>query len=99
MQTSVEQLTQITFHYINGQSESFTIHDAPDANVTWQEVQQEIRRLFDRHWWILHLPEQTVCINTANVLRVEFRPPLPGIHGEGIFTDARRVTALSRHGS
>lgn len=83
--------TQITFYYTNGQRETFTIHDAPDAGTTWQEVQQEVRRLFDKPWWILHLPDQTICVNMANVLHVEFKPPLPPMHGDGIFTDARPI--------
>ncbi len=90
-----ESLTQLTFHYMNGQTESFNIQLADDS-VTPLELKQEIRHLLDKKWWILHLPDQTVCINIANVMKVEVKPSLPEIQGEGVFSDARRVTALSR---
>lgn len=87
---------QLTFYYLNGQTESFNVHDPIDARMIEQEVQQEIRRTLEKHWWILHLPEQTVYINTANVMKVEIRPSMNRIHGEGVFQNAERITALTR---
>ncbi|MBV9387654.1 MAG: hypothetical protein JOZ78_14635 [Chroococcidiopsidaceae cyanobacterium CP_BM_ER_R8_30] len=93
---SQENLTQLTFHFVNGQTESFNVLRVPNAAVTEAEFHQEIRQLLEKPWWILHLPEQTVCIQTANVVKIEVRPPVPKIQGEGVFSDARRVTALTR---
>lgn len=87
---------QLTIYYINGQTESFNIYDPVEAGAIRQEVQQEMRRTLDQHWWILHLSEQTVYVNTANILKVEIRPSVNRIQGEGVFPNAERVTALSR---
>lgn len=91
-----DNLTQLTFHYTNGQTESFNLLHLTDGSVTALELQQEIRHLLDKPWWIFHLPEQTICIKTANILKVEIKPPLTELQGEGVFSDVRRVTALTR---
>lgn len=90
---SQDSLIQLTFYYINGQTESFNILNRANDSVTWQN---EIQYLLEKPWWILHLPEQTVCIKTANIVKVEVKPALPEIQGKGVFSDARRVTALAR---
>jgi len=87
---------QLTFYYVNGQTESYYVHDPIEANAIHQEVQQEMRRMLDQHWWVLHLAEQTVYVNTANILKVEIRPSVNRISGEGVFDNAERITALSR---
>ncbi len=87
---------QITFHYVNGHTESFYIHDPVDDGLIRQQIQQEMRRTLEQPWWILHLAEQTVYVNTANVLKVEMCPSVNRIQGEGVFDPAERVTALSR---
>lgn len=89
-------LTQITFHYANGQSESFNLLQSGDNSLDLQALQQEITQLLNQPWCVLHLPEQTICVNTANVLKVEMKPPLWEMQGAGVFNDVRRVTALSR---
>ena len=88
--------TQLTFHYINGQTESFNVLHLKSDSATALELQQEIRHLLDKPWWVLHLQEQTICIKTANILKVEIKPALSEIQGEGVFSDTRRVTALTR---
>ena len=93
---SQDRLTQVTFHYTNGQTESFNVLQRGDGSATPQALQQEIAQLLDKPWCVLHLPEQTICINTANVLKVEVKPSLRELQGEGVFSDVRRVTALSR---
>lgn len=90
-----QDFTQLTFHFVNGLTESFNITQLGDDSTTL-ELQQEIRHLLDKPWWILHLPDQTICIKTANVLKVEIKPAVPEIQGEGVFSNARRVTALTR---
>lgn len=87
---------QITFYYTNGETETFNIYDPVEAGLLQQELQQEFRRFLEKHWWILHLPDQTVCVNTANILKIEIKPPINRVQGEGVFANAERVTALTR---
>ena len=94
--SSQDSLTQITFHFINGQTESFNVVQRGDASTTPQELQQKIMRILDKPWCVLHLPEHTICIKTANILKLEVKPAPREIQGEGVFADVRRVTALSR---
>ncbi len=94
---SHDGLTQLTFHYIDGHTESFTIYESVEEGLeTKQEVRQEIRRLLDKSWWILQLPEETVFINTSNITKVEVKPPISHLQGEDVFSNAQRVTALTR---
>ena len=95
MQTQTS-LTQITFHYLDGHTESFSISNPEKTAETAQELRQELRRLFDHPWWIFHLNDQTVCVNTANVIKVEIKPAVPYLQGENVFSDAQRVTALTQ---
>ena len=94
--SSQDSLTQITCHFINGQSESFNVVQRGDASTTPQDLQQKIMRILDKPWCVLHLPEHTICIKTANILKLEVKPATREIQGEGVFSDARRVTALAR---
>ncbi|NJO42627.1 MAG: hypothetical protein HC769_24005 [Cyanobacteria bacterium CRU_2_1] len=87
--------TQLTFYYLNGHSESFNIHDRPD-DTTVQGLQLEVKRLLEKDWWVLNLPEQTVMINISNVVKVEVKPVITQLHGDGVFGNAERVTALNR---
>jgi hypothetical protein len=87
---------QLTFYYINGQTESFHVYDPTAALTIEQEIQQEMHRILEKHWWVLHLPEQTVYVNTANVFKVEIKPSMHRLQGDGVFPNAERITALSR---
>jgi len=93
---SQDSYTQLTFHYADGRTESYKVYDLMDASEPRQEIQQQMRRFFDKPWWILHLPDETVFIHTANVIKVEMKPPLPQLQGEDVFSQAQRVTALTR---
>lgn len=93
---STSSYTQITFYYVNGQSESFMIHGPSDASLVEQDFQQLIRRILEKPWWIMHLSDQSVFVNIANVLKVEIKPTVDQLHGEDVFSHAQRVTALSR---
>ena len=95
MHSSDTTYAQLTFYYLNGQSESFNIFE-PLEDLTAQGLQLEVRHLLQRDWWILNLPEQTVMINIANVTKVEVKPTISQLQGEGVFTNAERVTALNR---
>jgi hypothetical protein len=85
----------ITFHYMDGQAESFEIHAARRPS-TPQDVAQLVRHLLDRPYWTFQMADQTVFVRMANVTRVEVMPPLPQLQGEGVFVNAARVTALVR---
>ncbi len=91
-------LLQITFHFVNGQTECFNVNvlQEGDSSLTLPEFQNHILQHLDKPWCILHLPEQTIGIKTANVLKVEIKPALRELKGAGVFFDVRRVTALSR---
>ena len=88
---------QVTIHYINGHTDSFNIQTLTEEAQGVHDIRQEVRRFLDRPWWIFQLPEQTITINMTQVLKVEIKPALPEILGEGVFPFAERVTALSRH--
>ncbi|GAB4233464.1 MAG: hypothetical protein Kow00121_61440 [Elainellaceae cyanobacterium] len=87
--------SQLTFYYLNGQSESFNIFE-PMEDDTVQGLNLELKRFLEKDWWILNLPEQTVMINVDNVVKVEVKPVMQQLHGEGVFNNAERVTALNR---
>lgn len=88
--------TQITFHYINGQSESFNLYAPIEDDGTQQTTQLEVRHLLKKDWWIVHLADQTVFINVDNVLKLEMKPAMLQLQGEDVFSNAERVTALNR---
>jgi hypothetical protein len=88
--------TQLTFHYTDGQTESFNVYAPIETDGTQQTTQLEIRHLFRKDWWIVQLPEQTVFINVDRVIKVEMKPPVLGLLGEDVFANAERVTALTR---
>jgi hypothetical protein len=87
---------QLTFHYLDGSNESFTLQQEVIDADTPQGFQLEMRHLLRKEWWILHLPEQTVMINVANIAKVEVKPPINQLKGEDVFPFADRVTALNR---
>ena len=93
---SREGFMQIMFHYTNGQSETFNVQLQEDGSLTAQELQQRILKHLEKPWCILHLPEQTVCVKTDNLLKVEIKPTMREFYSEAVFSDVRRVTALSR---
>ncbi|HEY9904120.1 MAG TPA: hypothetical protein V6D43_17105 [Candidatus Sericytochromatia bacterium] len=89
---SEDSFTQVTFHYVNGESESFDIPITPDA------FQQQLQDLLSQPWLTMHLFDRTVLICTAQVMKVEVKPPLSDLEGQGVFPEAQRVTALT-HGA
>ena len=82
--------SQITFHFIYGQTEGFNIPVPPE------ELGEQLQSLLAKPLITLHLRDQTVVIKTENLLKVEIKPPLSELVGEGIFPDSERVTALTR---
>ena len=79
--------TELTFHYLDGRNESFTIYEpiqpsasegsqANDQDNTSDPFQHHVRHLLGKDWWVLHLPEKSVLINMDTVVKVEINPPL-----------------------
>lgn len=89
---SEDSFIEVTFHYQNGETEAF------DIPVTPEVIQEELQGLLDQPWLTLHLFDRTVLIRTAQVMKVEVKPPLTEIQGPGVFPDAQLVTALT-HGA
>lgn len=89
--------SELTFYYNDGRNETFTVYEAVDGTATQQGFQVKVRHLLRKEWWILQLPEQTVFVNVDNVIKVEAKPPMVQLQGEDVFTEADRVTALSRN--
>lgn len=89
---SVDSFTQVTFHYLNGETEAFDIPVSPQA------FQEQLQGVFSQPWLTLHLFDRTAFICTAQVVKVEVKPPLHEIQGDGIFNDVQRVTPLT-HGA
>jgi hypothetical protein len=91
MQTQ-DSFTEVTFHYVNGETESFEIPLTPEA------FQQQLSDLLNQPWLTMHLFDKTVLICTAQIMKIEVKPPLTEIQGQGVFPDTQRVTALT-HGA
>jgi len=91
------RVLQLTFYFVNGQTETFNVYNATELGSTTQDLRQDVRRFLREDWWTLHLLDQTVFIHTQHVLKVEVKPTLEGFQGEGIFQDAERVTAFNRY--
>lgn len=86
-----ESSTQITFYYVEGHTETFSLAINP------QQFQQELPNLLQQPWITFHLIDQTVCICTAKVTKIEIKPPINQMQGEGVFDNCQRVTALQRN--
>jgi hypothetical protein len=89
---NVDSFTEVTFHYLSGERESFDIPITPEA------FRQQLESLLSQPWLTLHLFDRTVFIRSDRIVKVEVKPPFPDIQGEGVFTDVQRVTALT-HGA
>jgi len=92
-----EKLVHLVFYYVNGQTETFTVPGLLSSmtSVPHQDLQQAVRQFLKDDWWILHLPEHTVCIHVANVIKFEIKSPMVRFEGEGVLANVQRVTALS----
>jgi hypothetical protein len=90
---------QIVFHYANGETEAFSVFPLVFEG---EEVEPQInledclKQLQEQKWLILQLADDTICINTDQVLRVEIRPVVTSLAREKVLGAAERITALSR---
>ena len=87
---------EITFYYLNGDKESFNVYNSIDSDTNTHDFRQEIHRFLKQDWWTIKTQEQTIFIKSANVLKVEVKPPIESIEAEAFLSNAERVTALSR---
>ncbi|MFB2837882.1 hypothetical protein [Floridanema evergladense] len=87
---SQDSSIQVNFLFRDGHSESFKLP------ISSQEFQQQLEGLLAKPWLIFHLRDQTVVISTSQIMKVEIKPPLSQLQGEGIFANSERVTALNR---
>ena len=85
-----ENTTQVTFHYVEGHTETFTIP------MPAQEFKEEVLHLLNQPWLTFHLVDQTVFICTARLVKVEVKPAIPELQGQGIFPNSLRVTTMQR---
>lgn len=83
-----EQGTQVTFHYVNGEIESYTL--PIEADEFYRQFQSA------SGWLILHQFDCTVMLPMEKIVKLEIRPSLPQLEGAGIFQKAQQVTALKR---
>lgn len=85
-----ENTTQVTFHYVEGHTETLTIP------IPAQEFQEEVLHLLSQPWLTFHLVDQTVLICTTRLVKVEIKPPIPELQGQGIFPNSMRVNTMQR---
>ena len=90
---SQESNTEVTFYYIDGNIERFSL----PVNV--QQFQAQLQELLQQPWITFHLMDQTVCIYTEKVMKIEIKPPINQMQGEAVFANSLRITALQRNAS
>lgn len=89
---NLDYCTEITVHFLDGRNESYTVYDS--AASDHQGFPARVQEMLERNWWILHLEDQTVFLNLSNVIKIEARPGLPQLQGEGVLNHVDRATAL-----
>lgn len=85
-----ENNTQVTFSYIEGHTETFSIPMSP------AELAQQLPSLLQKRWLTLHLIDRTICIATERVVKMEIKPPITELQGGGVLSDCQQITALQR---
>ena len=88
-----ENNTQVTFYYIEGHTETFSVP------INSQQFQQQLLTLLQERWITFHLIDETVCICTEKVMKIEIKPPVNQLQGEAVFANSQRITALQRNAS
>ncbi len=87
---NLESGTQVTFGYVNGEVESFSLLISPF------EFYQQLQAASEHRWLYLHLETQTEIICLDKVVKIEVTPPFPELEEGGSIQDVLRVTALQR---
>ena len=88
-----ESSIQIKFYYIDGNTETFSF----PANV--EQFKTQLQDLLKQPWITFHLMDQTVCIYTEKIMKIEIKPPISQMEGEGVFANSERITALQINAS
>lgn len=89
---SPENFTEVTFYYQNGETEAYELPVAPESFA------QQLQDLLNQSWLTLHLFDKTTLIHTAQINKVEVKPVMSQLQGQGVFPEVQRVTALNRTG-
>jgi len=55
-----------------------------------------VLHLLNQPWLTFHLVDQTVLICTSRLVKVEIKPPIPELQGQGIFPNSMRVSTMQR---
>ena len=82
--------TQVTFYYENGQAETLSLP------ISGTDFSQQLPQMLSQPWLTFHLIDQTVVISTAKLLKIEVKPSLVQLEGQGTYANVQRVTALQR---
>lgn len=86
-----DQNTQVTFYYIDGNTETISIPISPE------EFQAQIAEIFTQPWLTFHMIDQTVSICTSRIVKLEVRPVMTSLAGPGIYPDCQKITTLERN--
>ncbi len=90
-QYAKESSTEVTFYYIGGHTETFSLP------INAQQFQVQLQQLLKQPWITFNLIDQTVCICTDKVMKIEIKPPITQMQGEAVFANSQRITALQRN--
>ncbi|WP_071516005.1 hypothetical protein [Geitlerinema sp. PCC 9228] len=82
--------TQVTFHYTDTQAETFNVPISPD------QFYQQLDAAASQNWLVLHLFDQSITIRMQHLVKVEIKPAIAELTGQGVFPNAERMTALKR---
>ena len=80
--------TQVTFHYINGHAESFSVPIA--AGEFYNQLSANPKYI------TFHLFDQSVIVCLDKVVKIEVRQSFAEVQGSGIFPNSQRIMALQR---
>ena len=86
-----DQNTQVTFYYIDGNTETISIPISPE------EFQSQITEIFAQPWLTFHMIDQTVAICTSRIVKMEVRPVMTNLEGPGVYADCQKITTLERN--
>jgi len=83
-------VTQVTFHLQNGEQEAFSLPMTPEMFLKQFQISIEAPLL------VFQLFDQTICIKTESIIKLDIEPPCSGVTGSFLFANAERVTAMTR---
>jgi hypothetical protein len=87
---STQNTTLVTLHLANGEQEAFSLPISSDTFFQQLQMAQEAPYL------VFQLFDQTVCIQTNRIVKIDLEPPCQAVKGTFLFGGAERFTAMSR---